>query len=90
MILHENAILQATGSSYGQGNTASEGGGGGGGIIALYFTEGFVGMKPLANQSTKGGDGNIPGDNGLIIINGWLNGCHSVRILYKGIKTVEL
>ena len=84
LILGENAILQATGSSYDQGNTASGGGGGGGGIIALYFTEGFVGLKPLANQSTKGGDGNVPGDNGLVIINGWLNGCHSVRILYEG------
>ncbi|XP_067055563.1 uncharacterized protein [Acropora muricata] len=70
LILGENAILRATGSSYDQGNTASGGGGGGGGIIALYFTEGFVGLKPLANQSTKGGDGNVPGDNGLVIING--------------------
>ena len=90
LVLGENAILQATGSSYDQGNTAFGGGGGGGGIIALYFTEGFFGMKPLANQSTKGGDGNVPGDNGLVIINGWLNGCHSVRILYEGIKTVKL
>lgn len=90
LILRENAILQAKGSSYFQDNNGSSGGGGGGGIIVLSFTEGFVGMKPLANQSTKGGDGNFPGDNGLIIINGRLTGGHSVLILSEDIKAVEL
>lgn len=46
------------------------GGGGGGGVIGIFFTEGFVGLEPAANQSTKGGDGQVPGDNGVIIING--------------------
>ena len=65
VILKEKALLEATGA-----DAVKEGGGGGGGVIAIYFTEGLVGVAPTANQSTKGGNGTVPGDNGLVVING--------------------
>ena len=65
VILGDKASLEAKGA-----NGVKEGSGGGGGVIAIFFNEGLVGEKPVANQSTKGGNGSVPGDNGVVVING--------------------
>ena len=65
VILGDKAILEAKGADGVKG-----GSGGGGGVIAIFFNQGFAGEKPAANQNTKGGDGAVPGDNGVVFING--------------------
>ena len=72
VILGENALLEAKGAhaQKADNDTAFEGGGGGGGVIAITFLKGFVGKKPSASENTKGGEGTVPGDNGVIVING--------------------
>lgn len=59
------AILEAKGA-----DGVKNGSGGGGGVIAIFFNQGLVGKKPVANESTKGGEGAVPGDNGVVVING--------------------
>ena len=65
MILGDKAKLEAKGA-----DAKEDGGGGGGGVIAISYTEGFVGEEPTASHSTKGGEGTVPGDNGMVVING--------------------
>ena len=67
MILGDKATLEAKGA-----DAAKEGGGGGGGLISISYGEGFVGKEPVANENTKGGEGNVTGDNGIVVINGML------------------
>ena len=67
MILGNKATLEAKGA-----DAAREGGGGGGGLISISYGEGFVGKELVANESTKGGEGNVTGDNGIVVINGML------------------
>jgi len=67
VLLGDKATLEAKGS-----DAVKDGGGGGGGVIAIRFTEGFVGREPTALESTKGGNGTVPGDNGMVVINGKL------------------
>ena len=67
MILGDKATLETKGA-----DAAREGGGGGGGLISITYGEGFVGKEPVANESTKGGEGTVTGDNGIVVINGML------------------
>ena len=71
MILGDKAALEAKGSNaMDDAGGDGEKGGGGGGVIEISYTEGFVGEEPTANHSTKGGEGTVPGDNGMVVING--------------------
>ena len=65
VILGDKANLEAKGA-----NGVKGGSGGGGGVIAIFFNQGLVGETPVANESTQGGEGAVPGDNGVVVING--------------------
>ncbi|XP_031572888.1 uncharacterized protein LOC116306897, partial [Actinia tenebrosa] len=68
VILGDSALLEAKGSDVaGRGNSST--GGGGGGVIVINSTNPFIGKKPVPAESTRGGQGLVPGESGVVIIN---------------------
>ena len=75
MILGEKAILEAKGAdAKDDKNQSSHGGGGGGGVISITCTKRLVEEAPTPSINTKGGEGAVPGDHGLVVLNGTFNG----------------
>jgi len=66
--LSDRAVLEAKGSD--GGSPGSLGGGGGGGGVISINTSALIGREPNVTIATAGGRGEVPGESGVVIING--------------------